>query len=182
MFPVEPITPCRAWRQSAPVEQFPHRLADIVKRRFRDLRPGDEDHVPPWRHGFVTHYLFQSPLDAIPHHGVADPAADQESKPAMLQRVREGPENKQLVRPPFALALSRAKLRPFSQAPLSLRHPDRRDQTVSLVRPFKRRRFSTMRPSRVLMRCWNPCTRKRRRIFGWKVCFGTFLLPQAGLL
>jgi len=38
---------------------------------------------------------------------------------------------------------------------------------VSLYRPLRRRRFRTSRPSAVDIRCRNPCTRTRRRIFGW---------------
>jgi len=44
--------------------------------------------------------------------------------------------------------------------------------TVNCLRPRSRRRFRTARPSAVAMRWRNPCTRTRRRIFGWYVRFG----------
>lgn len=44
--------------------------------------------------------------------------------------------------------------------------------TVSLYRPRWRRRLSTLRPPRVRIRPLNPCTRARRRFFGWYVRTG----------
>jgi hypothetical protein len=43
--------------------------------------------------------------------------------------------------------------------------------TVSLFRPFRRRRFRTSWPSCVLIRLRNPCVFFRRRLLGWKVRF-----------
>ncbi len=37
------------------------------------------------------------------------------------------------------------------------------------ARPLARRREMTVRPARVRMRARKPCTRARRRLFGWKV-------------
>jgi hypothetical protein len=45
----------------------------------------------------------------------------------------------------------------------------RSDQAVSARRPLRRRSDTTARPARVRMRSRNPCTRARRRLFGWKV-------------
>ena len=41
--------------------------------------------------------------------------------------------------------------------------------TVSRLRPFARRRFSTSRPFFVLIRTRNPCVFLRWRVFGWNV-------------
>ena len=46
-----------------------------------------------------------------------------------------------------------------------------RPHTVSLFRPFRRRRFRTSWPSCVLIRLRNPCVFLRRRLLGWKVRF-----------
>ena len=43
--------------------------------------------------------------------------------------------------------------------------------TVSRLRPFARRRFSTSRPFLVLIRTRNPCVFLRCRVFGWNVRF-----------
>ena len=43
------------------------------------------------------------------------------------------------------------------------------DQAVSFARPLERRPLTIARPARVRMRRRNPCTRARRRLFGWKV-------------
>ena len=43
--------------------------------------------------------------------------------------------------------------------------------TVSRLRPFARRRFSTFRPPGVFIRERNPCVFFRRRTFGWNVLF-----------
>src|SRR5581483_4687045 len=47
-------------------------------------------------------------------------------------------------------------------------------QAVRLRRPLRRRLDTIARPARVLIRNRKPCTRARRRLFGWKV-----LLPLA---
>ena len=43
------------------------------------------------------------------------------------------------------------------------------DHAVSLRRPLPRRFATIARPARVRIRSRNPCTRARRRLFGWKV-------------
>ena len=43
------------------------------------------------------------------------------------------------------------------------------DQAVSARRPLARRLDTTARPARVRIRNRKPCTRARRRLFGWKV-------------
>lgn len=43
------------------------------------------------------------------------------------------------------------------------------DQAVSARRPLRRRLETTARPARVRIRKRKPCTRARRRLFGWKV-------------
>lgn len=43
------------------------------------------------------------------------------------------------------------------------------DQAVSERRPLPRRADTMARPARVRIRSRNPCTRARRRLFGWKV-------------
>ena len=43
------------------------------------------------------------------------------------------------------------------------------DQAVSFARPLVRRLFPIARPARVRKRNRKPCTRARRRLFGWKV-------------
>jgi len=43
--------------------------------------------------------------------------------------------------------------------------------TVSLCRPFLRRRLSTLRPPRVAIRARNPCLFRRFRLCGWYVRF-----------
>ena len=43
--------------------------------------------------------------------------------------------------------------------------------TASRFRPLARRRFSTARPCRVLIRLRNPCSRLRRTLLGWYVRF-----------
>jgi hypothetical protein len=43
------------------------------------------------------------------------------------------------------------------------------DQAVSVRRPLRRRFDTIARPARVRIRSRKPCTRARRRLFGWKV-------------
>src|SRR6478736_3978381 len=43
------------------------------------------------------------------------------------------------------------------------------DQAVSEPRPLRRRPDTIARPARVRIRSRKPCTRARRRLFGWKV-------------
>src|SRR5207302_10995911 len=43
--------------------------------------------------------------------------------------------------------------------------------TARRLRPFARRRFSTVRPCLVLIRLRNPCSRLRRILLGWYVRF-----------
>jgi hypothetical protein len=49
-------------------------------------------------------------------------------------------------------------------------------ETVSLARPFRRRRASTLRPFFVAMRVRNPCLFRRFRRLGWYVRFIEFLV------
>ena len=51
--------------------------------------------------------------------------------------------------------------------------PTRCSLTVNWCRPFRRRRFSTSRPSWVDIRNMNPCLRRRGRRFGCQVRFTT---------
>jgi hypothetical protein len=55
----------------------------------------------------------------------------------------------------------------------------RRAQTVSLFRPFARRRFSTLRPPLVFIRCRNPWVFLRRRWLGWNVRFMVAVSPPS---
>src|SRR5215471_7128280 len=47
--------------------------------------------------------------------------------------------------------------------------PVGKDQAVSARRPLRRRPDTTARPALVRIRSRKPCTRARRRLFGWKV-------------
>lgn len=51
------------------------------------------------------------------------------------------------------------------------RQPRQDEETVSRLRPFARRRFSTSRPFFVAIRVRKPCVFLRRRRLGWKVRF-----------
>lgn len=77
------------------------------------------------------------------------------------------------------------------EAPLKTR---RSDQAVNTRRPLRRRSDTIDRPARVRIRSRKPCTRARRRLFGWKVrlplatafslgvfgiVFGNAILPPA---
>ena len=64
---------------------------------------------------------------------------------------------------------SGAELRRPSHPVLSREHDARPCQAVSLRRPLPRRPATMARPARVRMRRRKPCTRARRRLFGWKV-------------
>jgi hypothetical protein len=59
-----------------------------------------------------------------------------------------------------------------SHAVLHRQHCSRQsesDQAVSARRPLRRRPETIARPARVRIRNRKPCTRARRRLFGWKV-------------
>ncbi len=64
------------------------------------------------------------------------------------------------------------------EAPLWISGPA---QAVSVRRPLRRRLDTIARPARVLIRSRNPCTRARRRLFGWNVRLplATALSPHA---
>lgn len=56
------------------------------------------------------------------------------------------------------------------QALLGRQHGEvRAGQAVSSARPLRRRAETIARPARVRIRSRNPCTRARRRLFGWNV-------------
>ena len=59
----------------------------------------------------------------------------------------------------------------FSAGSQSLTARKAARQTVSRLRPFARRRLSTLRPPFVFMRSRKPCVFARRRRFGWNVRF-----------
>ena len=62
------------------------------------------------------------------------------------------------TRPPHAVACGKHR-----------RKTRRYDQALSARRPLRRRLETTDRPARVRIRKRKPCTRARRRLFGWKV-------------
>jgi hypothetical protein len=115
--------------------------------------------------------LAQTPPAPISYHGAPDASADSE---ADSPPTRQWPPQHHKARPLFPIALPKERLdfrgpsKPV--APLQ-RKPTGRNglpsvYTVSRLRPFARRRFSTFRPPCVFIRWRNPCVLARRRLFG----------------
>lgn len=84
-----------------------------------------------------------------PH--VDDQVGLHRAHPVFHRRVKLG-------RPPHAVACGKHRQK-----------PDGTDQTDSARRPLRRRPDTIARPARVRIRNRKPCTRARRRLFGWKV-------------
>lgn len=133
-----------------------------------------------------AHGLAEPPFDPIPAHCLTDAPTNREAITIMLQTVRryaqhEQPRRDRAPTSPNGLEIARAA---ESKPPRDHDTTYRlfvvsffSSETVSFQRPLSRRRFSTARPPRVLMRAKKPCTRLRRSRFGWYVRFGTVSLP-----
>ena len=83
-------------------------------------------------------------------------------------RARERVQHEVAIRLGTALAVDALELgTPRQAAPLGATLRAHDPQTVSRLRPLSRRRLSTRRPARVLMRARNPWVRARLRFLGW---------------
>ena len=148
------------------------RMSDLTGCRF-----GDHDEVgrrldPAPR---AAYDLAHDPFDAVADDGIADALAHRNADPRDAGFGRSGQQHE--VRRVLASAafldahvlttLSEPRVlgktgRPASAHPGCLGGID----AVSRLRPFARRRFSTLRPPGVAMRARNPCVRLRRRLLG----------------
>ena len=67
---------------------------------------------------------------------------------------------------------------PLAESLCALRHADYQrssEETVSFLRPWRRRALSTRRPLAVAMRSRNPCLLTLLRVGGWNVLFISYL-------
>jgi hypothetical protein len=133
-----------------------------------EMTPRRVDSLTPWNNYYVyscqwfscLKQLPDSPFCAVPDHSVSDLLAGCN---AQARRTKVVPQRKTCHEPPSnagALLVDPGKLRPATQF-----HRD--DETLNLLRPFARRRLSTIRPFFVFMRTRKPCVRRRRRRLGW---------------
>jgi hypothetical protein len=90
------------------------------------------------------------------------------------------------VRTPYFTAASNSRDRLMRlRAGSTANKPVVSDQADSARRPLRRRPDTIARPARVRMRKRKPCTRARRRLFGWKVrlplatAFSSFCLARS---
>ena len=106
--------------------------------------------------------LAQASPRAVALHGVLELTADREARARRLGRVAPEHDQGGAVDPSTSLE-ERLEVGAGGQ-PLASRKATR--YTVSRLRPFARRRLSTLRPPFVLMRSRKPCVFARRRRLG----------------
>lgn len=123
----------------------------------------------------VAHDLSDGAFYVISNDGAADARADRDADAAPClpaQRLQNDEVFRVLPRPTSLYAKEFPPLpepRELREGPAPVSsHPGCFGgiETVSRLRPFARRRFSTLRPAGVAMRARNPCVRFRRRLLG----------------
>ena len=133
---------------------------EIAPRRVDSLAAWNDDYIYSCQWFTGLKQLPDSPFRAVPDYCVSDLLAGCNAQARQTEVV---PHREACHEPPSnagAVLVDPGKLRPATQF-----HRD--DETVNLLRPFARRRLSTIRPFFVFMRTRKPCVRRRRRRLGW---------------
>lgn len=133
---------------------------DIPPRRVGSLAPGDDDYIYSCQWFTSSEQLPYPPLRAVPDHRVSDLLTRRYAQASRTEVVPQCEAGHETASNAGALLVDPGKLRPATQF-----HRD--DETVNLLRPFARRRLSTIRPFFVFMRTRKPWVRRRRRRLGW---------------
>ena len=122
------------------------------------------------RRELPTKRLTDTTPRAVPHHGATDRSRGNERDASRRSIAWEDVRDEGR---PSQGAPARAYRRDVAGTPQTCgAHHLARDQTtVMRLRPRARRVASTLRPPVVFMRARKPCTRARRRVFGWYVRF-----------
>lgn len=109
------------------------------------------------------------PLDRCPH-GFRDDQADQRTVSGPRIVSASGMNHDVGLRGPSSVPDCRTEIgRPPHSVPRGKHRRATRAQAVNACRPLRRRPETIARPARVRIRNRKPCTRARRRLFGWKV-------------
>ena len=137
---------------------------DIERRRRVDDAPASKQLADP-------------ALRAIAYDRAAQLARRDDAKPIVAAGVRQSKQCDKAGRNFPAVRLHRRELPTMTQTRIRPKRFGQReswcdqDETVRRLRPFARRRLSTVRPFLVRIRTRKPCVRRRRRRLGWKVRF-----------
>src|SRR6185295_3534089 len=123
----------------------------------------------------AAYHLAHDPFDAVSNDGVADTTAHRDADPGRATRGRCG-QHHEVGRVMTSATVLDAHVLTTLTEPRVLRKASRPASAhpgclggidaVSRLRPFARRRLSTLRPPGVAMRARNPCVRLRRRLLG----------------
>ena len=132
-----------------------------------NVPPGRIDHLPARNNNDVytcqwfaaSKQLANEPFRPVTDDRVSDFLAGRNAEAGRSDLVWQGEAGHEAAPIPGAMVIDSGELRPAAQF-----HRD--DVTASRLRPFARRRFSTVRPFLVAMRTRNPCVRRRRRRLG----------------
>jgi hypothetical protein len=143
------------------------------ERRIEHFSPRHEDDIKSrWRLLF-SEQLAGETLGPVPHDGGAEFPCGGNTQPTPLAAVWRHEQGHEPARQPQAVFVRLLEFWSSSDPFLpgkALRHRAlayyRSSETVSRLRPFVRRRFSTMRPFFVDIRTRKPCVLLRRRLFG----------------
>jgi hypothetical protein len=130
----------------------------------------DDDNVHPWSELVATKNLSNQTFSSISNDGAADFFRRRYAQPADDHVVGEREQGEQPAMHPAASIVDPLVFDATTD-PLVPAEPDHLYWsywllTLSRLRPFARRRFSTSRPFLVAMRTRNPCVRARRRVLG----------------
>ena len=140
--------------------------------------PGRIDHLPARNDNDIyscqrfaaSEQLANEPFRPIPDDRVSNFLAGRDAEARQTDLVWQGEAGHQPAPVPLTVVVDPGELRPTAQF-----HRD--DETDSRLRPFARRRFSTMRPFLVCMRTRKPCVRARLTLEGWKVRLVAIVVP-----
>ena len=143
------------------------------ERRIEHFPAWHEDDIQPRRRFLFSEQLAGEALGPVPHYGGAEFSGGGDPKATPLAAVWRHEQGHKPARQPQAVLVRLLEFWPSSDAFVpgkALRHRAlayyRSSETVSRLRPFVRRRFSTMRPFLVDIRTMKPWVLLRRRLFG----------------
>src|SRR5688572_2826844 len=119
----------------------------------------DNDDVYSCQWFTASKQLSNKPFGPVTDDRIPDSLAGRNAEAGRPDLVRQGEAGHEPASIPAAVVIDLRELRPAAQF-------HRCDVTARRLRPFARRRFSTVRPFLVAMRTRNPCVRRRRRRLG----------------
>jgi hypothetical protein len=132
---------------------------NVPPGRIHHLAARNNDDIYTCQWFAASKQLANQPFRPVTDDRVSNFLAGRYAEAGRTDLVWQGEAGHEAAPIPGAMVIDSGELRPAAQF-----HRD--DVTARRLRPFARRRFSTVRPFFVAMRTRNPCVRRRRRRLG----------------